>query len=87
MYLPYVRLIISLLSIVLKYSSNSRLRRIYDLLYSIGSSINDTITKERGAIKYTLFENILAIVIRNLGSTIIKRDIKVTFQIVLITNS
>lgn len=72
-------LIILLLSIVLKYSSNRGLCYIYDLSYLLGYLVNNTIAKERSTIEYILFNNILAIVKHNLGSIIIERDIKVAF--------
>ena len=55
-------------------------RRIHDLSFPPGKSINDGIPKVFGMIEYTTFDNIAARI--HLGDLIVKRDIKDAFRIV-----
>jgi hypothetical protein len=58
-------------------------RRIHDLSFPPGTSINDGIPKIFGTIEYTTFDDIAARTRQ--GNLIVKRDIKDAFRIVLIS--
>ena len=63
-------------------------RRIHDLFFSYGCSVNDDISQAWGALEYTIFdEAVKALLQQGRGARLIKRDLKNAFRHISITSS
>ena len=63
-------------------------RRIYDLSYPRGKSVNDGIPDDFGALEYaTLNEAIAALLLRGIGAILVKRDLSDAFRHIPVASS
>ena len=62
---------------------NSDIRRIFNLSWPRGKSVNSFISEEIATFKYTEFEEVLQIVVKaGRGYILFKRDMKDTFRLI-----